>query len=113
MRIGLVLVLVAACSRNNSSYTGSDDLSGTSDDLAVADDLSVSGDAAMTGDGGGADGGDGGVIACMSDQVCFTGSDPAKRNVGACRDGIRQCINGFLGPCSGEVLPSAESCNGI
>jgi hypothetical protein len=115
MRIGLMCVLAAAaCSRSNSSFDKGADLSSTSDDLSIPDD---------GGDDGGLDQGasdgaldaaiDGGAVACVTDQPCFTGSDPTKRNVGTCRDGVQFCVNGVLGPCSGEVLPAAESCNSL
>jgi hypothetical protein len=46
-------------------------------------------------------------------QDCYTG--PAgTRDVGVCRGGGRVCENGAFGPaCEGQVLPSAELCNGL
>jgi hypothetical protein len=43
---------------------------------------------------------------------CYTG--PAgTQGTGRCRAGTRTCAMGMLGPCTGEVLPEAESCNAI
>ena len=36
----------------------------------------------------------------------------AGADVGACRAGVARCLGGVLGPCRGEVLPAAETCNG-
>lgn len=45
-------------------------------------------------------------------QPCFAGP-PGRRDVGACRDGAQTCpMTGTWGPCTGGVLPSADSCNG-
>ncbi|MDI7267167.1 MAG: MopE-related protein, partial [Myxococcota bacterium] len=45
-------------------------------------------------------------------RACYTGSG-STRGVGVCRDGSQFCIGGvFTGPCVGEILPSAEACNG-
>ena len=56
--------------------------------------------------------------ACRPGEMrsCYTG--PAStRNVGACADGVQRCgaTDGGTGwgPCTGEVLPSAASCDGI
>ena len=41
--------------------------------------------------------------------LCYTG--PAGTfKVGTCAPGLRRCSNGVLGPCTGEVLPMAETC---
>ena len=32
--------------------------------------------------------------------------------VGLCKAGIRTCVKGGWGPCSGEVIPGVEICNG-
>jgi hypothetical protein len=104
----ICLLVASACSKSNATFNNLD--------LSSSDDLSMPNPDSGGGmDGGGTDGGggDGGVITCVTDQLCFTGSDPSKRNVGSCRDGIRNCVNGILGPCSGEVLPANESCNGL
>ncbi|MCS6798956.1 MAG: MopE-related protein [Myxococcota bacterium] len=49
-------------------------------------------------------------------RACYTGS-PATRGVGRCRDGSQSCVVGgggaSWGSCVGEVLPTAESCNGV
>ncbi|MEZ4466784.1 MAG: MopE-related protein [bacterium] len=43
-------------------------------------------------------------------QACYT-FDPATENVGRCRGGARQCVNGQFGDCEGQVGPSPELCN--
>ncbi len=47
-------------------------------------------------------------------QSCYDGPG-GTRNVGVCRGGQQQCLGGaFAGnPCNGEVLPSAEICDGL
>ncbi len=51
-------------------------------------------------------------------QPCFAGP-PARRNRGACQDGMQQCqrgpgeFGGIWGECSGGISPSAEACDGI
>jgi hypothetical protein len=52
---------------------------------------------------------------CANNSVrsCFTGPRHLI-GVGACREGEQVCWSGrWLGPCSGERLPSAEQCDGI
>ncbi len=51
--------------------------------------------------------------ACVDGQTqpCFT-ADMAVRNVGACADGVQTCAGGAWGACEGEMLPSAEVCDG-
>jgi hypothetical protein len=54
-----------------------------------------------------------GSVDEMLTQACYTGP-PATRGVGRCRDGVRMCVGGtFSGPCTGEVLPVTEVCNGV
>ncbi|MCA9624449.1 MAG: hypothetical protein KC731_35745, partial [Myxococcales bacterium] len=45
-------------------------------------------------------------------QPCYTGA-PATKNVGECSDGVQTCQNGQWGACEGDVLPTAEICNGL
>ncbi|MFT3763953.1 MAG: MopE-related protein [Minicystis sp.] len=78
---------------------------------------SSSGSATSTSSGGGASitsSGSGGATACSDGdtQPCYSG-DPATRHVGACTDGVATCAAGQWGPCTGEVLPKPEACNGI
>ncbi len=52
---------------------------------------------------------------CVKGQVelCYTGA-PETRNVGACKDGTQTCLNtNQWGPCTNDVGPSLEMCNGI
>jgi hypothetical protein len=44
-------------------------------------------------------------------RVCYDGP-PATRNVGVCLQGTRACVGGVVSACEGEVLPTAEVCNG-
>lgn len=44
-------------------------------------------------------------------ESCYSGS-AATRRVGECKDGTRTCNNGQWSACAGEVLPSAEICDG-
>jgi hypothetical protein len=49
-----------------------------------------------------------------SSQACYGGpSTDVIGGTSACRRGIQYCIGGTFGPCSGEVRPSVESCNGV
>jgi hypothetical protein len=42
--------------------------------------------------------------------ACYTG--PANtQGVGECKGGLQSCVNGFLGPCAGEVVPANEACD--
>lgn len=53
--------------------------------------------------------------ACVdgTTQPCYTGL-ASTRNVGACHDGNQACSEGqWPASCTGEVLPVAETCNGI
>lgn len=43
-------------------------------------------------------------------QDCFDGAE-GQLDVGACRGGQQECVDGAWGPCEGEVLPEAEICN--
>ncbi|MEW5739813.1 MAG: MopE-related protein [Myxococcota bacterium] len=69
------------------------------------------------GAGGGAGGGTGGGTGggggpCTMPVACYSG--PANtQGVGACAAGTAQCVDGGPGQCVGEVLPSAEACNGV
>ncbi len=44
-------------------------------------------------------------------QACYSGP-AATVDVGVCHAGVQQCVAGQWGPCAGEQLPVAESCNG-
>ena len=35
------------------------------------------------------------------------------QNKGACRDGVQSCVDGVFGPCTGEITPSMELCDGM
>ncbi len=55
-----------------------------------------------------------GKCVCVNgdSRSCYTG--PAGTvGVGACKPGTQVCAGGTFGACSGEVLPHAETCNGI
>ncbi len=45
-------------------------------------------------------------------EPCYSGS-LATKNVGECSEGMRSCNGGAWGPCVGEVLPTAELCDGL
>lgn len=45
-------------------------------------------------------------------ETCYEGP-PATADVGVCQSGIRTCAGGQFGACAGQVLPSAELCNGV
>ena len=57
---------------------------------------------------------DEGCTCTVPEKPCYTG-DPRDLRVenGACRKGVQSCQLEFYGPCEGEVLPSAEVCNGV
>jgi Notch-like protein len=46
-------------------------------------------------------------------QVCYTGA-AGTVGVGRCVSGLQACVNGaFTGACVGQIVPAAESCNGL
>ncbi len=45
-------------------------------------------------------------------QGCYSGP-PGAAGVGACVKGTQTCAGGAWGACAGEVLPTAEACNGV
>ena len=45
-------------------------------------------------------------------QPCYSGP-LATSGIGACRRGTQRCVQGSFGACTGEVLPTAEICNGV
>ena len=47
-------------------------------------------------------------------ESCFSGPEIAD-NIGVCRSGLRNCVEGELGICEGEILPSDEGieCDGL
>jgi hypothetical protein len=45
-------------------------------------------------------------------QPCYSGATNTK-NVGACHDGIQNCVNGAWAACTGDVTPQPETCNAI
>src|SRR5262249_46379302 len=47
-----------------------------------------------------------------STKICYAGA-PGTMGVGACHAGVQTCVNGNYGACVGQVLPSAETCNGV
>lgn len=51
---------------------------------------------------------------CNSGEpACWPGR-VSQRGVGVCQDGTRTCPNGeFWGPCTGAILPSPETCDGL
>ena len=53
------------------------------------------------------------LVVCKKDQTraCYNGKDKTK-GVGACKAGTESCSGGkWDGICTGEVLPTAETCN--
>src|SRR5690606_34524798 len=85
----------------------------TADGDGSGDDGSGTGD-----DGDGEEDGSGeGTVPTGSCEVgesesCYTGPADAA-GVGACVEGTSSCEDGMWGPCTGEVLPGVETCNGI
>jgi hypothetical protein len=45
-------------------------------------------------------------------EACYEGG-PNTEGVGACRAGMRFCVSGAFTRCLDQVIPTAESCNGI
>jgi hypothetical protein len=48
---------------------------------------------------------------CTGDETqrCYSGR-AFSAGIGPCRSGTQRCVNGELGACEGEVVPTAESC---
>ncbi len=44
-------------------------------------------------------------------QACYTGASGTE-GVGVCAAGTQTCVNGSFGACTGEVTPTAETCDG-
>jgi hypothetical protein len=44
-------------------------------------------------------------------ESCYTGPS-GTRGIGTCQAGARVCVAGVWGPCTGEIIPSGEACNG-
>ena len=51
-----------------------------------------------------------GQIDELSDVSCYSGA-AGTAGVGVCQAGVSFCVNGTLGPCTGELVPGAEACN--
>ncbi|RLB65976.1 MAG: hypothetical protein DRI90_00640, partial [Deltaproteobacteria bacterium] len=45
-------------------------------------------------------------------QSCYTAA-PSTQNVGECQDGSQTCAAGLWDPCSGDVTPVTETCDGL
>jgi hypothetical protein len=56
----------------------------------------------------------GGSGGCQEGQTqsCYSGP-MGTESVGTCKAGIQTCTGGTYGPCSGEVVPAAETCDGV
>jgi uncharacterized protein (TIGR03382 family) len=52
------------------------------------------------------------VCAAGQQEPCYTG-DPSWPGHGVCARGTRLCVEGRWGPCTGEVLPGPELCDGL
>jgi hypothetical protein len=64
--------------------------------------------------GGNGQGGTGGGTGCTEEatQACYSGA-VGTNGVGQCKSGTQTCLNHQWGPCNGEVVPGAETCNGV
>ena len=64
------------------------------------------------GSSGGADAGGGGQSACADgdSKECFD-ADPSLAGVGACKQGLKSCVDGQFGACEGQTLPQSENCD--
>ena len=102
----------APASGGTSGSGGADTWGGPSGNVDPGASAEVCGDGLDNNADGIADEG----CACEADvtQACYTGS-ASTRNVGACVDGSQRCeVSGEFtqwSACSGEVTPTAESCN--
>jgi hypothetical protein len=45
-------------------------------------------------------------------QSCYTGPQGTE-GIGECSAGTQTCIDSYWGPCEGETLPTAETCDGL
>jgi hypothetical protein len=48
----------------------------------------------------------------IAPEDCYEGL-AGTANVGICRSGQRSCLAGQWAPCAGQILPQAETCNGV
>jgi len=62
--------------------------------------------------GGAAGAGGGGPCTNGQTETCYSGP-PGSEGVGACLAGTRTCTDGAWGACENEVVPVAETCNGV
>ncbi|MSP60561.1 MAG: DUF1565 domain-containing protein [Myxococcales bacterium] len=51
-------------------------------------------------------------VCPVASKACYNGA-MGTQGVGVCKPGVSFCAKGVFGPCIGEVLPSAESCNNL
>lgn len=54
------------------------------------------------------DSGPGGACISGSTRVCYSGTEGTAGR-GQCRSGIETCSGGIYGPCTGEIVPTAEA----
>ncbi len=51
------------------------------------------------------------LCASGEQRTCYSAA-PSTLNIGECRAGLELCTNGRWGSCSGQMVPSAENCDG-
>ena len=112
------------CDDGNPCTTDScDGMTGACVHTAIPNCGTVCGDGIVAGgeqcDDGNLVSGDGCSSTCQlegcvngSTQACYTGPG-GTLGVGACQAGMQTCNNGTFGPCTGQVTPAPETCNGV
>lgn len=107
-RFALVSLLAFAAGCGARSHLGWDDEDTTSAGGSSTSTTKSSSTATTTTSVSSGTGGEGGSPACQPGETAPCGS-----NVGVCQPGLRNCVDGFLGPCEGAVGPFEEICNGL
>lgn len=105
--VGLCVDGMQTCNPQGTSYgmcTG--DVLPTNEDCGTALDENCNGREAMN---GGVDDTAGCECVGTTSAACYSGP-AATQNVGNCTDGMKACVGGHYGACTGEVLPKTESC---
>ncbi|HMY14793.1 MAG TPA: putative metal-binding motif-containing protein, partial [Polyangium sp.] len=105
-----------ASSSSSSSSGASSSSSGASSSSSGASSSSGGSSSSSSGSGASSSGGGGaggsGVCTDGQTQACYSGPI-GTAGIGACTSGTETCINGAWSTCIGEVIPSAETCDGI
>lgn len=106
--VGLCVEGTQTCNAQGTSFgmcTG--DVLPTAEDCATAADENCNGREAAN---GGVDDTAGCECVGTTSASCYTGPSNTE-NVGKCKSGMKACVAGHWGACTGQTLPAVESCS--